>query len=233
MEPGQDPLSAWPRVRRSEHVCRSSWVPKLPRMFAGASAPSLRQRCGDVVTPSVDTAKHQQVAGWGGIPGACGVECACGTTFDGFDSIAEALVLLDQHIADHAPAPTFTRAQIYTTLAGAVEAGYPAPERVHLFESIGHGPWLQVHLSNVAEAEIWGRWVDASEPWVLHIPDNRHTIYEWVGTRGGWRWKFVGAVPDVTTTEALVAALLTPDAEPVPAGVQGVAIGGRVTSDVG
>lgn len=42
---------------------------------------------------------HKQATVWGGsIPGACGVECSCGTTYDGFDTIAEASELLDEHI---------------------------------------------------------------------------------------------------------------------------------------
>lgn len=47
----------------------------------------------------VPVAAHRHVAGWGGVPGECGVECACGTTFDNFDTIAEAAELLDEHIA--------------------------------------------------------------------------------------------------------------------------------------
>jgi hypothetical protein len=47
------------------------------------------------------SARHEQLAGWGGIPGECGVECACGTTFDGFITLAEAKAQLDHHI-EHA-----------------------------------------------------------------------------------------------------------------------------------
>lgn len=43
-------------------------------------------------------ADHHHVAGWGGETGRCGVECVCGVTFDGFDTIAEAVELLDHHI---------------------------------------------------------------------------------------------------------------------------------------
>lgn len=52
------------------------------------------------------TPGHQQVAGWSGGAGECGAECACGTTFEGFDSIGAALLLLEEHIADPAePGP--------------------------------------------------------------------------------------------------------------------------------
>lgn len=47
--------------------------------------------------------EHRQIAGWGGIPGRCGVECECGVTFDHFDTIAEADALLQQHIASAVP----------------------------------------------------------------------------------------------------------------------------------
>lgn len=44
--------------------------------------------------------EHRQVAGWkGDEPGQCGVECSCGLTYDGLDTLAEAIALLAQHIA--------------------------------------------------------------------------------------------------------------------------------------
>lgn len=43
--------------------------------------------------------EHKQVAGWTG-PDTCGVTCACGETYDGFDAIGEAVKLLKDHIAD-------------------------------------------------------------------------------------------------------------------------------------
>jgi hypothetical protein len=46
------------------------------------------------------SARHEQLAGWGGIPGECGVECACGTTFDGFDTLTDAKAQLDRHVRD-------------------------------------------------------------------------------------------------------------------------------------
>jgi hypothetical protein len=47
--------------------------------------------------------EHTQVSGWVGPAGECGgagVECACGTIFDGFDTLAGAKEQLDQHIDD-------------------------------------------------------------------------------------------------------------------------------------
>lgn len=43
---------------------------------------------------------HMQLSGWGGAAGGCGVSCACGVMFDGFDTIAEAAELLERHIAN-------------------------------------------------------------------------------------------------------------------------------------
>jgi hypothetical protein len=45
------------------------------------------------------TRTHYQVGGWSGGRGYCGIECACGTTYDGFDSLREAIEMLDLHIA--------------------------------------------------------------------------------------------------------------------------------------
>jgi hypothetical protein len=52
---------------------------------------------------AVMTAEHRQVAGWGGVRGECGVECACGVTYDRFDTIAGASALLALHIARPEP----------------------------------------------------------------------------------------------------------------------------------
>lgn len=43
--------------------------------------------------------EHRFASGWAGVPGECGAQCSCDTYFDGFDSLAEADVLLDRHIA--------------------------------------------------------------------------------------------------------------------------------------
>lgn len=46
-------------------------------------------------------AKHYETGGWkGDEPGSCGLECACGVTFDGFDSLAEAAEVMAHHITD-------------------------------------------------------------------------------------------------------------------------------------
>ncbi|PZG05800.1 hypothetical protein C1I95_32475 [Micromonospora craterilacus] len=52
-------------------------------------------------TPAVDeqAGPHRMAAGWKGEPGECGAECACGVTYDGFDSLGAASELLDRHIA--------------------------------------------------------------------------------------------------------------------------------------
>lgn len=42
--------------------------------------------------------EHVQASGWAGA-GAAGVACACGVAYSGFDTLAEALQLLDEHIA--------------------------------------------------------------------------------------------------------------------------------------
>jgi len=54
-------------------------------------------------TAGTDAPAHEQVSGWGGIAGECGAACACGTTFDNFDTLGEAVALLSRHIADAAP----------------------------------------------------------------------------------------------------------------------------------
>ncbi|MEO3929971.1 hypothetical protein ABGB07_39890 [Micromonosporaceae bacterium B7E4] len=57
------------------------------------------------VAPPVDEVEHYLVAGSGGVAGECSVECACGVTFAGFDTHAEARELLNRHIADATARP--------------------------------------------------------------------------------------------------------------------------------
>jgi hypothetical protein len=53
-----------------------------------------------VPTPSPpDGQRHELVEGWCGGGVGCGVTCACGVTFDGFETIAGAKMVLNQHIA--------------------------------------------------------------------------------------------------------------------------------------
>ncbi|MEV4846104.1 hypothetical protein AB0K20_23165 [Micromonospora matsumotoense] len=50
--------------------------------------------------------EHRHVAGSTGSPGEWSAECACGVTFAGFDTLGEAVAVLDRHIANPAPADT-------------------------------------------------------------------------------------------------------------------------------
>jgi hypothetical protein len=55
---------------------------------------------GEACAP-VEPVEHREVSGWKGEgdgTGTCGVECACGVTYDNFDSLAEAGELLKVHI---------------------------------------------------------------------------------------------------------------------------------------
>lgn len=54
----------------------------------------------DTLVLPVSTAVHSYRAIAAGGPGECGASCICGVTFDGFDTLREALALLDGHIAD-------------------------------------------------------------------------------------------------------------------------------------
>lgn len=42
---------------------------------------------------------HRFTAGWGGVRGGCGAECACGLTYDGFDTLKEPGDMIDRHAA--------------------------------------------------------------------------------------------------------------------------------------
>lgn len=56
------------------------------------------QSLGLVDAPADFDGEHKQVYGVAGDPGGCEAECACGTTFAGFDTHKEAAALLDEHI---------------------------------------------------------------------------------------------------------------------------------------
>lgn len=68
------------------------------------------------VPPETDNAVHEQVSGSVGGPGENSAECACGVMFDGFDTHAEAIAELNEHIAT----ATGTRP---SKLAAALEPG--------------------------------------------------------------------------------------------------------------
>ena len=70
-------------------------------LLAGHEPPAHPRRGkGTSGNPARRAGGHYETAGWTGGPGECGVECVCGVSYDGFDTIAEASALLDDHIAD-------------------------------------------------------------------------------------------------------------------------------------
>lgn len=85
------------RPRRAEAVTADMLTAHAERVMADVPPVGDLPEVSHRGTPE----EHRQVAGWGGVPGECGVECSCGVTYDNFDTIAEAGTLLDQHIADN------------------------------------------------------------------------------------------------------------------------------------
>jgi hypothetical protein len=79
------------------------------------------------------SAEHRQAGAWAGGGLVCGVECACGLVFDGFDTLGEARDLLTQHIDDEAQVTPERR------LANALQAvdEYWAPELVKARQRAG------------------------------------------------------------------------------------------------
>lgn len=60
---------------------------------------------GRRIKPHLEDGTCIQVRGWKGEdPGTCGVEAACGVTFDGFDTLAEAQAILARHVCEPVPA---------------------------------------------------------------------------------------------------------------------------------
>lgn len=57
------------------------------------------------VTPTPEDHSHARV--WGGLPGECGVECACGLLFDGFETRAAARNAHWDHYLDSIPHPAW------------------------------------------------------------------------------------------------------------------------------
>lgn len=76
-------------------------ITRYPTLAAYSDAELIRLNRDDILAEIREcrTTEHEHVAGWGGVPGECGVECACGVTFDGFDTLASAAEFLDHHIA--------------------------------------------------------------------------------------------------------------------------------------
>jgi hypothetical protein len=62
---------------------------------------------GEICAPADEVSEHYETSGWtGGVDGS-GVACACGTTFDGFDSLAEAGEQLKHHIQNPDPVTVY------------------------------------------------------------------------------------------------------------------------------
>lgn len=69
--------------------------------FLGRNAP-VRLVFDPTRSSTSDSAvEHKLASSVCGGPGSCGVSCACGTTFDGFDTLAEPLELLNLYSRNH------------------------------------------------------------------------------------------------------------------------------------
>lgn len=80
------------RGRPDEPVARDARDVELERLRAEVAALQA------AAAPSPG-AEHNDAGGWKGAgPGSCGVECSCGVTFDGFDTLNEAHEQLARHI---------------------------------------------------------------------------------------------------------------------------------------
>lgn len=138
-----------------------------------------------------DLAKHRQVSGWKDQPGQCGVECACGTVFDGFASLAEAVELLDRHIADE---------------AAKADSAEPPSERIaeeRVEEILAELNMLTRRPDEAARVDWWD-WVadqpefdreatsNTTDTGTLHLLDG--TVLTWQGESATWKRQTAVAV---------------------------------------
>lgn len=81
-----------------------SWTAQVDMALALAGPRSTRAEHYEVNSDAVDLlitaldAEHYESGGWGGVPGECGAECACGAAYDGFDTLGEAIAMLREHV---------------------------------------------------------------------------------------------------------------------------------------
>lgn len=108
--------------------------------------------------------EHGLRAGWAHGPGQYGVECACNTTFDGFDSLGEAQQLLDQHVADEQAADV----EVHHTGIGEPNE-FSRPLRPRLGEVLRDADRLLAQAMRVLRTSV----DPASEPDVLAFPGIR------------------------------------------------------------
>jgi hypothetical protein len=147
-----------------------------------AGLPTEVDEAHDVI--GVDHAEHGQIRAWEDQPGQCGVECACGTAFDGFASLAEAVELLDRHIADEA------------AKAASVE---PPPERIaeERVDQILAELNVLTRRPDEAAGVDWWDWVadqpefdreatsNTTDTCTLHLLDG--TVLTWHGESATWK----------------------------------------------
>jgi hypothetical protein len=106
------------RLRKKSNRCTYVYGGQYPPNPSAA-------RAGASGHPGGRSAVHYQVSGWVGPAGACGVECVCGVTFGGFDTIGEASALLARHVAaDRRPR---TRPPLRGSFSRYVAIRVPAP----------------------------------------------------------------------------------------------------------
>lgn len=100
------------RARLAEIEGIASGAKALPAAPAQTAPDVIDGSPFDLDVPILDPAEfdgvHERVGGRAGGPGDCAAWCACGVTFDGFDTIAEAGALVDEHAANAnaGPAPS-------------------------------------------------------------------------------------------------------------------------------
>lgn len=143
-------------------------------------------------------AVHYETSGWKGKgPGTCGVECACGVTYDNFDSLAEAAELLARHI-EAANSPTgLTKAadESRGVLAGTTP--------VVTYFSFGHGqadPDTRKSLLNHYVTVVAPTYEACREAMFASRFGNRWSFDYLAGTTTATKW-----IPRWTEHEVIVA----------------------------
>lgn len=100
---GQPP-AGWRRVADQRVWNNGDTIPAGVKVLAldgavhpfGITSEWVNASLGPVV--EVELIEHKHVGGSAGVPGECSARCSCDTTFDGFDTVQDALVHLNQHI---------------------------------------------------------------------------------------------------------------------------------------
>ncbi|MFI6760610.1 hypothetical protein ACIBF5_15890 [Micromonospora sp. NPDC050417] len=116
--------------------------------------------------PVDEPVEHYMVAGEAGGPGECSATCACGTTYAGFNTLAEATAELTVHISEtETPEPaTDPRRRPHALIAAGIAAGLPIPTVLEIYTASRAQLGLTFDVGALEAVDAWSTFLGLPTP---------------------------------------------------------------------